>query len=107
MKAVPILHTPNLIIFRKSPERTKLPDYVSVIRKVAEKEKLILIDNYYHWQDTFQNSATINVYKDWLNDPLHPNGNGHSQIARLMFKELSIYDVNSSVCGGEYYEGDH
>jgi len=105
--AIPILHTPNIIITDKAPERAGLSDYVSVIRNVSAKEKLILVDNYYHWQDAFQNNATINVYKDWLNDPLHPNGEGHSQIARLMFKELGIFDPQAATCGGEYYEGEH
>jgi acyl-CoA thioesterase-1 len=42
-----------------------------------------------------------------LNDPLHPNQTGHQEIARLMFKELSIFDPAAASCGGKYYEGDH
>lgn len=105
--AVPVLHTPNVIIADKSPERAALPDYVGVIRKVAADQKLILVDNYAYWQDTINNSATIKVFRDWLNDPLHPDGDGHSRIARLMFRELSIFDPKAATCGGEYYEGEH
>jgi lysophospholipase L1-like esterase len=107
MGAVPVLHTPNIIIAGKSPERAALPDYVGVIRKIAADQKLILVDNYAYWQETINNSATIKVLRDWLNDPLHPDGEGHSQIARLMFRELSIFDPKASTCGGEYYEGEH
>jgi hypothetical protein len=42
-----------------------------------------------------------------LNDPLHPNGQGHKEIAFALFKELSIFDEKMPTCGGEYYEGKH
>ena len=107
LNAIPILHTPNIIITEKDPTRSALGDYVAVIRKVSEKEKVILVDNYKYWLDTYRNNSDVKVYKEWLNDPLHPDGEGHAQVARLMFKKLSIFDPKASTCGGPYYEGEH
>ena len=105
--AVPVFHTPNIIIKEKSAARAGIEDYVKVMRKIATENQVILVDNYAYWQDTFNNSKTENVYKDWLNDPLHPNGIGHQEIARKMFKSLSIFDPKEPSCGGAYYEGEH
>ena len=104
--AIPILHTPNIIIKKDAPERADLSEYVKVIQKTAEKKSIVLVDNYTYWEET-KNGAKINVFKEWLNDPLHPNGTGHQQIARLLFKELSIFNPNDPTCGGKYYEGKH
>ena len=105
--AIPILHTPNIIITEYAPERAGLLEYVNVIQETAEKKNIILVDNYAYWEDTMKNHSEINVFKEWLNDPLHPNGTGHQEIARLLFKELSIFNPNDATCGGKYYEGKH
>ena len=105
--AIPILHTPNIIIKEYAPERAGLFEYVKVIQKTAEKKSIILVDNYAYWEDTMKNHPDTNVFKEWLNDPLHPNGTGHQEIARLLFKELSIFSPNDATCGGKYYEGKH
>ena len=105
--AIPVLHTPNIIITEKDPSRSRLSEYVSVTRDLATKESVILVDNYQHWQDTMQSDSGGKVYRDWLNDPLHPDGEGHLEIARLMFRELSIFDPGASTCGAPYYEGEH
>ena len=105
--AVAILQTPNPVIAEKAPERTNLFDYVTVIQNLARKENLILVDNWTYWRETLQTDPEADVHKNWLNDPLHPNGMGHIQIARLMFKKLSIFDPADPTCGGKYYEGDH
>lgn len=107
LDAIPILHTPNMIITEKDPSRSDLATYVATSRRVAAKEKVILVDNYKYWLDSFRNTPGVKVYKDWLNDPLHPDGEGHSEIARLMFRELSIFDPEAPTCGAPYYEGVH
>jgi lysophospholipase L1-like esterase len=101
--AIPVLHTPNIIITTAAPERKRLPEYIPVMREVASKKQVVLVDNYKHWESREQ--AT--VFKEWLNDPLHPNGEGHRQIAQLMFRELSIFDPKAPTCGAPYYEGVH
>lgn len=105
--AIIILHTPNVIIKEYAPERVSLPEYVRVIQKTAEKKSMILVDNYAYWEETMKSHSEINVFKEWLNDPLHPNGAGHQEIARLLFKELSIFNPNDATCNGKYYEGKH
>jgi acyl-CoA thioesterase I len=105
--SVPVLHTPNVIIQAKAPERARLPEYVDVIRDIAGKLQLILVDNYGYWQNAIKEMGEKNLFGKWLNDPLHPNGAGHSEIARLMFRELSIFDPQAATCGGPYYEGEH
>lgn len=106
LDAIPILHTPNPIITKLAPERKTLPDYIPIIRDLAKKRNLILVDNY-HWWESNRNENKTKVNKEWLNDPLHPNHKGHQQIAQTMFRALEIFDPNASTCGGEYYEGKH
>lgn len=101
--AIPVLHTPNIIIADGAPERKRLPEYIPVIREVAAQKGVVLVDNYKHWES--QPQAT--VYRNWLNDPLHPGAEGHREIARLMFKELEIFDPKAPTCGAPYYEGAH
>jgi acyl-CoA thioesterase-1 len=105
--AIPILHTPNLIIKDKAPERSSLHKYVEVIKSVAEEQKLILVDNWEYWNQAIVKTSQAKVFKEWLNDPLHPSGEGHSEIARLMFRELGIFNANDPSGGGPYYEGEH
>lgn len=93
--AVPLFHTPNPIISAQAKERTGLPDYVNVLRKVAEQRNVVLIDHYLYWEEAAKHSE---VYDTWLNDPLHPNGLGHLEMARMIFKALSIYDPKSFTC---------
>lgn len=106
LNAVPVLHTPNPIILELSPERKTLPDYIPAIRKVAEEKKTILVDNYACWEDRHKRHLN-HVYRQWLNDRLHPNYKGHQQIARLMFRTLGIFDAEQPTCGAEYYEAEH
>lgn len=105
--AIPILQTPNLIITDKAPERSNLHKYVEVIKSVAEEQKVILVDNWGYWKQAIAKTSQAKVFKEWLNDPLHPNGPGHTEIARLMFKELGIFNANDPTGGGPYYEGEH
>jgi len=65
------------------------------------------VDNFTYWQNEIQSQGEAVIFKKWLNDPLHPNGAGHSEIARLMFKTISVFDPKASTCGGPYYEGKH
>ncbi|KAA0988821.1 SGNH/GDSL hydrolase family protein [Dyadobacter aurulentus] len=106
LKAVPVLHTPNPIILNLSPERKTLPDYVSVIRQVAGSSQVLLVDNHEYWEKR-QSKFLNDIYRQWLNDRLHPNYVGHQQIARLLFKTLNIFDPEAPACGGEYFEGQH
>ena len=105
--AIPILHTPNPIIEALDPSRASLEKYVKVIKNIAEKEQVILVDNYGYWLEEIEKPDGVKVHKEWLNDPLHPDGEGHSKIAQLIFKSLDIFDPEAPTCGGAYYEGKH
>ncbi|WP_310226466.1 SGNH/GDSL hydrolase family protein [Dyadobacter sp. BE31] len=107
MNAVPILHTPNPIIAEKAPERVSLPEYVAVIRKVAGRENVILVDHYAEWSAAMASRSAEVVHREWLNDPLHPNQTGHRQLAAALFKTLNIFDPAQPTCGAAYYEGAH
>jgi lysophospholipase L1-like esterase len=107
IRSIPILHTPNPIILGKAEERQTLPEYIPVIRDVAQKNGVILVDNYAYWEEMARQKSQKVVFREWLNDPLHPNGNGHQEIAKEMFRTLEIYDPEAATCGGEYYEGEH
>lgn len=105
--AIPVLHTPNPIIIRTSPERKTLPEYISVLRKLSAEENVILVDNYQHWENSMEEQSQRKIFKRWLNDRLHPNQYGHQEIARLMFRTFEIFDPAAQTCGGGYYEGEH
>ena len=86
-RAIPILHTPNLINKEKAPGRHKLGDYADLIRYVAISRKTMLIDHWNYWQNEIK-MRTPNILNDWLDDPIHPNRAGHMAIATLMVREL-------------------
>ncbi len=89
--AVPILQTPNITIEEKAIGRERLKYYVQVIREVSKERATILVDHWAYW--TEMASVTPNVVNaQWLMDELHPNGRGHDEMARLIFKQLSIFD---------------
>jgi acyl-CoA thioesterase I len=105
--AIPIFHTPNVIIKEKASGRERMSEYVSIIQNLAVIKEVILVDNFMYWQNAIKNKGETEIFKEWLNDPIHPNGTGHSEIACLMFKTLSIFDSKEPTCSGIYYEGDH
>lgn len=99
INAIPVLHTPNTIDMGTDPsknERSDLPFFVDRMRKVAAKHNLILVD---HWQFWEANREKV-VAETWRNDPLHPNGKGHLEMARLLFQQLGICDDRSFTCTG-------
>jgi lysophospholipase L1-like esterase len=93
--AIPILQTPNYIneesLYKYNYKgRNGIRRYIAQIRKAACENKIILIDHWEFWSK--------NNYKNWLDDPLHPNYRGHVEISKLIFKEISIYDPNFFTC---------
>ncbi len=97
--AIPILHTPSIVITEKAVGRESLPEYVRTIRELAAEKGVILVDNWDYWQKTAIESPEADLYRVWLNDELHPNGKGHLEIAQLLFKKLSIFDPQSFTGG--------
>lgn len=98
--AIPVLNTPNDvdhdgIAHMKTASRARLPEFVNIIRQTAGTEGAILVDHWGHW-----NSSKPQSLIEWLDDPFHPNGRGHAALARLIFKEFSIFNADSFTCGG-------
>lgn len=91
--AVPVLQTPNPVLLEKAAGRERIGEYVDVIRAVAATEGLILVDHWAWW--TERSKADILEVHKWMNDELHPNGRGHDQMAKLLFKAIGIFDPAS------------
>ena len=105
--AIPIVMSPNIIITEKSPERSRLYLYVEKMGQVVKTKNVIYVDNWSIWSTELQQKYPGGVFKELMNDPLHPNGYGHLEIAMALFKELSIFDLTAPTCGAPYYEGYH
>lgn len=101
---LPLLHTPNLISYPTDPTRNTLPAYVEIIREVAKKRNILLVDHYAHWQErstqpgmSWERRPGALLY--WLNDgSIHPNECGHRELANHLFATLGIYDPTSRTC---------
>jgi lysophospholipase L1-like esterase len=98
MDAVPVLLTPTPIIIEQAQSRKNLEKYVIKIREVAEKNQVILVDNWTIWNTELQEKYHGEVFTKLLDDPIHPNGLGHQELAKTLFKALFIFDVHSPVC---------
>lgn len=104
--AIPLLQVPTPIVLEKAQERQRIEEYVQTVRRVANSKEVIIIDHWDYWQDTMRKQGKEQVLMKWLNDPLHPNGIGHLEMAKLLFRCLDIFDAESSTCGAPYYIGE-
>lgn len=91
--AVPLLHTVNIVQPESAVERGDVPAYMAIVSEVASGEKVMLVDHWKHWESLRETSL-----KEWMNDPIHPNGRGHREMAILVFNTLGIYDPKSPTC---------
>jgi acyl-CoA thioesterase I len=92
-----LLHTPNPIRPGSDIERTHLAHYADVIRDVAARRKLMCVDHYNHW--ITQNRRQPGVFRRWLvPDGIHPNAQGHLELAKFFFVSLGIFDPASPTC---------
>lgn len=82
--AIPILQTTNWTL--SDPHRTDLPAYNAIIKDVAVREHVILVENWQYWHQ----HRTLENLSQWLGNPIHPNGSGHAAIAKEMFLTLGI-----------------
>ncbi len=105
--AIPVLISPPTIIVEKAPERARLTEYVTVLRKISTQKVVPLVDCYAIWSNELTDEYRGQLNARLMNDPLHPNGYGHQEIARSLFKAIHILDSNAPTCGAAYYEGEH
>ncbi len=59
--------------------------YIAACREIADQMQIPLIDNYRHWEE--KQNMGVNIC-EWFVDGIHPNAEGHRQIARTMFPVL-------------------
>lgn len=101
--AIPILNTYNTIQPTENPVtdwqkecalryRDQLV-YMDIMRQVAADKDVILVDHFVHWPDAVAEPEKLDA---WLAETLHPGPKGHQEIAKLICKELGLYDDNSA-----------
>ena len=57
------------------------------MREAVKTKDVIFVDNWNIWINELDKKYNGEVFKKILNDPLHPNGYGHKEIAYALFKE--------------------
>lgn len=73
-----------------TPQReTTFRPYMKIVRQVAARRKLPLIDHERWWR---RHAAE---HFSWMDNPVHPNGHGHSAMAHLIFRRLGILTPQS------------
>jgi acyl-CoA thioesterase-1 len=88
-----LLHTPNPIYVHNDQTRADLPAYVEIIREVAKKHQIPLVDHYAHWFEVKKEPGQM-LY--WMSDgSIHPNQYGHIKLAQYLFQRLGIFDLTS------------
>lgn len=98
--AIPVLNTPPPILqdgSKSSVDRAAISEYMEASRSLAKKDSVILIDHYKSWTENIPATGM----KKYMNDSLHPNGRGHLEIAREIFRFLDICSTGSFTCTGE------
>jgi lysophospholipase L1-like esterase len=90
-----ILIAPNILGDKyKKFQNKRLVKYVRVVRHLAEKYKLGLVDNYKLFVD--YQKKTGKSYEDLMLDGVHPNDSGHEIIADELTKEIvSIIEMDN------------
>lgn len=96
--SIPVLISPNRIILNQAPQRSRLEEFVNQMRRVVDTKNLVFVDIWNVWDGELQVKFKGKVNDKLLNDALHPNGNGHKEIAIAIFKALSIFDPLSPTC---------
>jgi hypothetical protein len=94
--AIPMLNTPNTVYVKNATIQVDLPAYVQIVRDVAKATKAGLIDHYAHWEMAKPDQEAL---LKWLDDQeFHPGFAGHRELAKLIFRELEIFDDESPTC---------
>ncbi len=94
--AIPLLNTPNTIYLKNSVSHGDIAEFAQIIRDVAKASKAALVDHYADWEAAKPDQEAL---LKWLDDQsTHPNFLGHREMAKLLFRELDIFDENSPTC---------
>jgi lysophospholipase L1-like esterase len=94
--AIPVLNTPNTIYVQNAVGRADLPAYAQIVRDVGRDTQTLVIDHYAYWQEVKPDPEALLA---WIEDKsIHPGVYGHRAFARLIFRELGIFDPQSPTC---------
>jgi lysophospholipase L1-like esterase len=88
-----LVHTPTTTGPGAARPRPELAAYAQVCRDVAERHGALLVDHHVHWTERFGGGAPT----PWLDDPIHPNGRGQWEMARLTLQRLGLDDEASEL----------
>ncbi len=81
-----VVQTPALVSPSALQMRPDVAAYSAVCRVVAEATGALLVDHEAHWRAAFADVDPV----AWLDDPIHPNPEGHRQMARLLIERLGL-----------------
>jgi lysophospholipase L1-like esterase len=91
-----LLHTPNPVIPGTSGVREEnLSAIADTIIKIGKERNIPVIDHYKHWQMAWKENP-IRIFT-WMTDGVHPGSQGHLAFARLLLKEIGIWDEHSVI----------
>lgn len=94
--SIPMLNTPNTVYLKNATSQSDISAYAQIIRDVAGATKAALVDHFTHWETAKPDQDSL---LKWLDDQsLHPGFLGHREIAKLIFRELDLFDENSPTC---------
>ncbi len=93
--AIPILQVPNPAAESDKNRNQQLALYDDIVRKVADRENVLLVDHAAHWHHFVEDGAKR---REWMNDGLHPNGAGHIEMFKRMAWDLGFFDPGMPSC---------
>jgi lysophospholipase L1-like esterase len=100
--AVPVLQTPPPADPAAARGHDDLGAYVDLVRDVAGSHDVVLVDHYAHWLEAGDGGPP----DAWLDDPIHPNGLGHLEMARTIFRRLHVFDPRTPTGGADWWGAD-
>ena len=84
--ATVFLQTPNTIDWANAATRSALPEYAEAIRRIGRQADVPVCDHYAVWE-RYQQTEGMQVFY-LLNDPIHPNADGHRMLANTLLHWL-------------------
>lgn len=93
--ALPVLQTPNAVGPGADPVlAANLDGYAAVIRTVALRREVPLVDHLTYWTGAGSGGAPA----EWMADPTHPNGRGHRMLAARLLSVCGLFAADSRLC---------
>jgi lysophospholipase L1-like esterase len=84
--AVVVLHTPNTVGWEVANEAGDVAGYAQGVRDVAAARGVQVVDHHARWRDRFGGDPP----HPWLDDGVHPNAEGHRQLAAAFFEAVGL-----------------